>query len=242
MSPSSRHSRKLATALAIGGSFAAIAGVAPAQAAFKHVPGTQRLVTLKDGHAVFSKPDRSSTELEGVLRYRPLTGVTTTLPVLGAKTIGGHIWLQVRLPGRPNSHTGWISGDSTRDARTPWKIRIDTSKRLVTVLDRGRKVKRFRAIVGKPSTPTPTGRFFVEENVRLHSGLSGSPFALALSARSNVFQEFEGGPGQIAIHGLGHVGGTIGTAVSHGCVRLNTRSITWLARRVGPGVPVTISR
>jgi hypothetical protein len=29
----------------------------------------------------------------------------------------------------------------------------------------------------------------------------GGPFALALSARSDVFQEFDGGPGQIAIDG-----------------------------------------
>jgi lipoprotein-anchoring transpeptidase ErfK/SrfK len=242
MSPSSRFSPKLAATLALGVCCTAIAGAAPAQAAFKHVPGTQRLVVLKAGHAVFFSPDRDSKRVEGVNANRPLTGVETVLPVLKAKTVASHIWLRVRLPGRPNSHTGWVSGDSTRDARTPWKIRVDTSKRLVTVFDRGRKVKRFRAIVGKPSTPTPTGRYFIEENVRLHSGLSGSPFALALSARSNVFQEFEGGPGQIAIHGLGHVGGTIGTAVSHGCVRLSTRSISWLARRVGPGVPVTITR
>ncbi len=71
-------------------------------------------------------------------------------------------------------------------------------------------------------------------------GSAGTPFALALSARSNVLQEFAGGPGQTAIHGLGNVGGTPGTAVSHGCVRLDDRSIRWLAARIGPGVPVTI--
>ena len=215
----------------------AFAAAAPAQAA-----GTQRLVVLKAGHAVFLKPDRDSTRIEGVSAHRPLTGAATTLPVLSARTVAGHIWLRVRLPGRPNSHTGWISGDSTRDTRTPWRIRVDTSRRQVTVFDRGRLAKKFKAVVGKPSTPTPTGKFFVEEGVILNSGLSGSPYALALSARSNVFQEFEGGPGQIALHGLGHVGGTPGTAASHGCVRLASGPITWLARRMGPGTPITISR
>jgi lipoprotein-anchoring transpeptidase ErfK/SrfK len=33
-----------------------------------------------------------------------------------------------------------------------------------------------------------------------------------------------------------------GTAVSHGCIRLRTRAITWLARRIGAGVPLTIKR
>jgi lipoprotein-anchoring transpeptidase ErfK/SrfK len=199
-------------------------------------------VVLKADHDVFSAADSSSTRVESVSATRPLTGETTVLPVLGATQNGGRIWLRVRLPGRPNSHTGWISGDSTRDTRTPWRLRVDTSKRQVTVFDHNRLVKRFKAVVGKPSTPTPPGHFFVEENIRLHSGLSGSPFALALSARSNVFQEFEGGPGQVALHGLGGVGGTPGTAVSHGCVRLGTRSISWLAARMGPGVPVTITR
>jgi lipoprotein-anchoring transpeptidase ErfK/SrfK len=68
----------------------------------------------------------------------------------------------------------------------------------------------------------------------------GAPFALALSARSNVFQQFAGGPGQIGLHGLANVGGTLGTAVSHGCVRVDGEAMRWLATRVGPGVPVTI--
>ena len=68
----------------------------------------------------------------------------------------------------------------------------------------------------------------------------GGPYALALSARSNVLQEFEGGPGQIAIHGRENLGGTLGTAASHGCIRLATASIDWLAERIVPGTPVTI--
>ena len=44
-------------------------------------------------------------------------------------------------------------------------------------------------------------------------GSAGAPFALALSARSNVLQEFEGGPGQIAIHGVANLGGTPGMGI-----------------------------
>jgi len=69
----------------------------------------------------------------------------------------------------------------------------------------------------------------------------GAPFALALSARSNVLQEFDGGPGQVALHGLANVGGVLGTAVSHGCVRLDNDVMRWLVVRIGPGVPVTIT-
>ena len=34
----------------------------------------------------------------------------------------------------------------------------------------------------------------------------------------------------------------MGTAASHGCVRLDTAAITWLGERIGPGVPVTVGR
>jgi lipoprotein-anchoring transpeptidase ErfK/SrfK len=125
---------------------------------------------------------------------------------------------------------------------TRWRIIVKTASRRVFVYSRGHVVRRFAAVVGKPSTPTPRGHFFVEESVAMLPGAAGGPFALALSARSNVLQEFEGGPGQIALHGVANLGGTPGTAVSHGCVRLTNRNISWLAARIVPGVPVTIRR
>jgi lipoprotein-anchoring transpeptidase ErfK/SrfK len=145
------------------------------------------------------------------------------------------------MPGRPNGTKGWIAHRSTVLTTTTWSIVVRTSSRRVLVYRHGRLVRRFAGIVGKPSTPTPHGRYFVEESVRMLPGSAGGPFALALSARSNVLQEFEGGPGQIAIHGVAHLGGTLGTAMSHGCVRLANRSVRWLAVRITAGVPVTIT-
>ena len=103
----------------------------------------------------------------------------------------------------------------------------------------GRRLRGYPVIVGKGQTPTPRGEYFVEENVQLDGGHAGAPFALATSARSPVLQEFAGGPGQIALHGIRNIGGRLGTAVSHGCVRMSTRAITWLAARIAPGVPVS---
>jgi lipoprotein-anchoring transpeptidase ErfK/SrfK len=123
---------------------------------------------------------------------------------------------------------------------TPWRLSVNLNARVLTVYYRGRIKRRFPAVVGKPSTPTPTGRFFIEEGLSLNAEASGAPFALATSARSHVFQEFDGGPGQIAIHGMGNLAGALGTASSHGCVRLDTADITWLAMRIGAGVPLRI--
>jgi len=125
---------------------------------------------------------------------------------------------------------------------TRWHIVVNLAGRRVTAYLGGHVARAFRAVVGKPSTPTPTGNFFVEETLKMSPGEPGGPFALATSARSNALQEFEGGPGQIALHGRDNLGGTLGSAESHGCVRLDTAGIDWLVARVEPGTPVTIQR
>jgi lipoprotein-anchoring transpeptidase ErfK/SrfK len=214
---------------------AATSGAAAATAPI--VRPTQELVTLDALHTVRSAPHSEASSLASLPERRPITGVQTVLPVL-AHAAGG--WLQVRLPGRPNGSTGWISAHATTISVTPWHLLVDTPHRRVLVYRAGHLVKAFQAVVGKPSTPTPTGAFFVEEAVRLAPTDAGAPFALALSARSNVLQEFDGGPGQIALHGLANVGGTPGTAASHGCIRLDDNAMLWLVGRIGAGVPVTI--
>jgi lipoprotein-anchoring transpeptidase ErfK/SrfK len=212
------------------------AGAAPAAA--PAVAPAQAVVTLLASQTVRSSPRASAPPGATIAGRRPLTGVMTVLPVLG-RAPGG--WLHVPLPGRPNGRTGWIRTEATTVGVTPWHIVVKTASRRVLVFRAGRVVKTFSAVVGKSATPTPKGTFFVEEAVRLQPNDVGAPFALALSARSNVLQEFDGGPGQIALHGLENVGGVLGTAASHGCVRLDTYAMRWLVGRIGAGVPVTVT-
>jgi lipoprotein-anchoring transpeptidase ErfK/SrfK len=218
-------------------------GAAPAHpAAAATVKPTQVLATLLSAHQAFSKPARASVQLAMIQARRPLTGERTVLPVLGGTSgTDGLGWLHVRLPGRPNGHTGWIRQRGTFASTTNWHLVVHTSTRRVIAYRKGRPVRTFKAVVGKPSTPTPDGEFFVEEAIQLRAPDVGAPYALALSARSNVLQEFDGGPGQIGFHGLSNVGGVLGSAVSHGCVRLDNATMRWLVFRVGPGVPVTIT-
>jgi L,D-transpeptidase catalytic domain len=205
------------------------------------VQATQELAVLLTAHSAHREPSAGSPQVLFVPAHRPITGEQTTLPVIGHSTSpGGARWLQVMLPGRPDGSTGWIARDGTRRLVTGWRIVIDLTARRLRVYHDGRTTRTFQAVVGKLSTPTPTGQFFVEETVQMPIGHPGGPFALALSARSNVLQKFEGGPGQIAIHGREDLGGTLGAAESHGCVRLDTASIDWLAAHIDPGTPVKI--
>jgi lipoprotein-anchoring transpeptidase ErfK/SrfK len=230
--------RSLCAVLALAG--AASATAAPAHSA---VPRSQNLAALLSAHQAYSQPARGSLRVRMIQARRPLTGERTVLPVLGRRlSAGGATWLHVRLPGRPNGRAGWIAQRGTAARTTPWRIVADTSSRRVTVYRSGRPVRTMKAVVGRRSTPTPHGEFFVEEVIQLRASDVGAPFALALSARSSVLQEFDGGPGQIGIHGRANVGGVLGTATSHGCIRLDDGAMRWLVLRIAPGTPVTIAR
>lgn len=240
--PGLRRSVAVTVAALLGaGAGCALSG--PARADASSVAASQPLVVVQQGHFARTRPNAGARRVEYVNALRPLTRVRTVLPVLGyATSSAGNPWVNVRLPGRPNGHEGWIPASGTRRTSTAWHVAIRLSTRRVTVYRDGRAKRRFAAVVGKPSTPTPRGRFFIEEAVELSSRDVGGPFALAASARSDVLQEFAGGPGQIALHGTDDLSGALGTAASHGCIRLSTRAITWLARRIGSGVPLTITR
>ena len=225
----------------IGAALAVLAAFeAPASASS---PRSQRLASVLVPHLVRAAPSVDAHAFERIAARRPLTRVRTVLPVLGVATSADRKrWLRVVLPGRPNGHTGWIPAAGTRRGVTGWHLLADLSARRVSVFLDGRVVRSMRAVVGSPSTPTPRGRFFIEEALELPAADAGGPFALATSARSNVLQEFAGGPGQIAIHGMNNLTGSPGSAVSHGCIRIATRDITWLAQRIGAGVPLTVRR
>jgi lipoprotein-anchoring transpeptidase ErfK/SrfK len=237
--------QRLARRLVLGLTAATVLGVGADSALAVPVPArvqaTQQLAVLLTSHRAHRTPLAGSTQVAFVPANRPITGERTTLPVIGHVTgRGGIPWLHVMLPGRPNGSTGWIARQGTRQLATSWHIVVNLAGRRVTAYRDGRAVRTFRAVVGKPSTPTPSGNFFVEETLQMAPGEPGGPFALATSARSNVLQQFEGGPGQVALHGRDNLGGSLGSAESHGCVRLDTASIDWLVARIEPGTPVTI--
>lgn len=151
-------------------------------------------------------------------------------------------WLQALLPMRPNGATGWIRSRDVRLFEHPYRIRVDLGQRRLTVTRDGRMITRERVAVGTPGTPTPTGLFYTTVLAKPDdtTGPYG-PFAYGLSAYSEVYQEFAGGDGQVAIHGT-NAPWLLGQAVSHGCIRMSNGAITRLRRTLPLGTPVRITR
>lgn len=169
-------------------------------------------------------------------------GGPVRLLVLGSRR-SGRRWLRVRLHTRPNTAAAWLPADRVRLRPTPWRVRISTSRRTLTVFRAGRPVRRFAAVVGASGTPTPHGLFAIGERIRQSGGVLG-PWALHLTAHSSVLFDFGGGAGRVAIHGRAGslLADPLGSARSHGCVRLDNGAVSWLAARTREGTPVSISR
>ena len=153
-------------------------------------------------------------------------------------------WLGVTSPELPNGAIGWIdrNSDAVAIERTRWSIDADVSDRTVTLRRAGKPVRRLSVAVGRPGSPTPTGRFAVTDKL---SGGSYGPYygccILALSAtQPNTPPGWTGG-NRMAIHGTSDPG-TIGTAASAGCLRAADEDLAFLISRVPVGTPVVIRR
>jgi lipoprotein-anchoring transpeptidase ErfK/SrfK len=153
----------------------------------------------------------------------------------------------VQLPWRPNGAAGWINATHVTLEQTPWRIAISTSQRTLTLFRAGSPVRTVQVVVGKPTTPTPHGLFSVVSAIRWHPNDFLGSWVLELTAHSNLLLHYDRGDGTVAIHGRGGTSllDPLGSALSHGCIRLSNYSIDWLVKTVGanrlPGTPVRIS-
>ena len=172
------------------------------------------------------------------------SGGPVGLLVLGTRTdTEGRVWLRVRLPIRPNGRSGWLRADYVRLSRTRYRIEVSVSRRSVRLLRGGRVQRAYRAVVGTPFWPTPKGLFAVSERVPQPNPEDFlGPWALVLTAFSPTLTSYGGGPGQVALHGRSgaSLSDPLGTAASHGCIRIPNAGIRLLARAAREGTPVQV--
>ena len=209
--------------------------VIPAQA-----PQGPSIVARTRGGTVpaFARIPADPTTTAPTWNFDPETMFGSPTTFLVTAEVGG--WLQVVLPIRANNTRGWIPRDTVTLATTNMRALVTISARNVTVYDGNEVVADISAVVGKPSTPTPTGLFYVTDVIDTQdSGGVYGPYVLALSARSEVFDFFNGGEPLTALHGTSSPG-LIGTAASNGCIRLPNDMSTFLATRLPLGTAVYI--
>ncbi|HEU5363603.1 MAG TPA: L,D-transpeptidase [Gaiellaceae bacterium] len=194
------------------------------------------------GHAGSGTTAYASPGGRVVARFGPenVNGYPTFLGVVGERGgCGSAGWYHVQLPIRPNGATGWVRAADLDLQPVRARIEVDLSRRLLTLFRAGRRVFSATVAIGSAATPTPIGRYYV--NQRLVPDDPGGPFgpgAIGISAFSPVLTGWaQGGP--VAIHGTNEPW-SIGHAVSNGCIRLPNPTLTRLFRVAVAGTPVVI--
>ena len=149
-------------------------------------------------------------------------------------------WLGVISSDAGNGRVGWISRSAVALSRVRYEIRVSLRAHTVSVIRAGRVIQRYDVAIGRPSAPTPTGRFSVTD--RLKTGDPAGPYGcciLAISAHApHMIQGWAGGD-RIAIHSTPDTS-SIGLPVSHGCLRLTLAEGQWLISHIPLGTPTII--
>jgi lipoprotein-anchoring transpeptidase ErfK/SrfK len=163
-------------------------------------------------------------------------GTPTVLAAVGKRGA----WLRVMATQLPNGGRGWIPASAAGIAVSRWKLEADLSRRLVTVRRGDHAVRRFRVAVGRPSTPTPTGRFAITDKLHFtdHSRAYGWG-AIALTGHQPHIEPGWTGGDRLAIHGTSDQA-SIGQAASFGCLRASDADVRWLVHHAYLGSIVEI--
>jgi lipoprotein-anchoring transpeptidase ErfK/SrfK len=150
-------------------------------------------------------------------------------------------WYKALLPMRPNGSVGWVREADVTPGSTTYAIKIELGAHKLTLTESDNVVLEAPIVIGKPETPTPPGKYYITDPVDLQSRPNGAygAYALGISGYSEVLKTFNGGPGQLAIHG-GAWEGQLGTDVSNGCIRVINDVILQIAGVVPLGTPVEI--
>lgn len=157
----------------------------------------------------------------------------------------GRDWVRVQLPVRPNQSSGWVRADRLRLSATRLRFEVHLGSRTLEIWRGTRRLGSWPAGVGRPGTPTPVGRFAIQDPVPTlpaWRSVYGS-HTLTLTAHSPTLTSFMGGDGLVAIHGAGSGRSwRVGTASSYGCVILSEPALAVAARYARAGTPVVIDR
>ena len=118
--------------------------------------------------------------------------------------------------------------EANQTYETGTRLVINVYQRKLQHFTGNRLVQTYPVAVGKPATPTPTGHYQIRNKQINPGGVLGTRW-LGLTIPG----------GNYGIHGTNNPG-SIGQAVSNGCIRMHNKDVEELFPRVNIGTPVDI--
>lgn len=186
------------------------------------------------------RPTASSPEITELHYYTEDDFPEIYLALRAHWDASGQEWVLVRIPMRPNGRVGWVRRQNLGDFHlTHTEVVVSRTTLRMQFFDDGRLLWTAPVAVGKPSTPTPAGHFWIRERFKIEDPSSGYyPYAFGTSDYSTL-TDWPGG-GVVGIHGPYFQAYAIPGRISHGCIRLRVSDDYWLAGHIQLGTPVRV--
>jgi lipoprotein-anchoring transpeptidase ErfK/SrfK len=190
------------------------------------------------GRAAIRRAPSDNASVVTRMHYMTEDGQPEVYLVLRRRTAGAAVWLQVRIPMRPNGRTGWVRrGDLGPLHVVSTQIVVDEARLRATLYRHGHAIWTSVVGIGAPGTPTPKGHFYVREKLTGYASPFYGPVALGTSGYS-VLSEWPHG-GVVGMHGTNEPQLLPGR-VSHGCIRIPNDAVLRLAQLTPVGTPILI--
>jgi lipoprotein-anchoring transpeptidase ErfK/SrfK len=133
--------------------------------------------------------------------------------------------------------------------KQPAAVTVSRDQKRVRLFKRGSLVKTYTVAVGSAEYPSPTGHFAVQtKQVNPAWNVPNSSWAGSLAGQTipsgdpanPLVARWIGFAGSVGFHGTAS-SGSLGTAASHGCVRMSPDDVIDLYTRVDIGTPVLVA-
>ncbi len=186
---------------------------------------------------IHSQPSTHSHVITKLLLGTPDGLGLQTYELLSEQDTNSGLWVRLRIPGRPNGRIGWVQRGALEGFQVVHtEIVVNRAARSLVLYRNGKAILQAPVGVGKPSTPTPAGHFWITEAFVSTDPFYG-PYAFGTTDYSTL-SEWPGG-GVVGLHGTDEPSLVPGDP-SHGCIRLYNSDILRLKKLVPIGTPIWV--
>ena len=158
----------------------------------------------------------------------------------------GDVWYRAQLPplgtdAPDNGAEAWIRAGGLDVVGHNRRLVVDLSDRTITHYDGDTVVDTSSVGIGKARSATPEGEFFVWTKWTPAQGSHPAygHGAIAISARSDDLESWQGGSPLVAMHGTSR-SADLGAEVSNGCIRMSNDVVDRFLAELPLGTPITI--